>query len=319
MRFLAAFLAVFFVARAAAAHDVGLSRGDYALHGRELDAELVFSKAELDRPLDGLHVTADGASCAARWSEGEPVEGDAVRTRVHFECPAAPRELVLHFDFLDRFTPGHQHLVHVSGDASLDAVATLSQREVRVTRSAKTGAFALIWMGITHILTGWDHLAFLVGLVVVGGRWRSILAAITAFTIAHSITLGFAAFGVVRGSPLFVEPLIALSVVYVAIENFRVSSIEGRWRITLPFGLIHGFGFAGALASLALPRARIPMALFSFNLGVEIGQLAVLTVVLPILWLLRKAPLFQKWGVRGISAAIAAAGVIWFVMRVISS
>ena len=96
------------------------------------------------------------------------------------------------------------------------------------------------------------------------------------------------------------------------------ATIEGRWRITLPFGLIHGFGFASALANLELARAKIPMALFTFNLGVEIGQLAVLALVLPILFVLRKSTLFQKWGVRGISAAIALAGAIWFVMRVVS-
>lgn len=281
------------LARSVWAHDVGLSRSDWILHGTALDA--TFVEADVSR----VHVFADGKEC--------------VRTGTHFSCPSSSQLLVLRFDFIEE---GHPHLVHVGGDVSLDAVADSAHKEVQVR--GQTGLLSLVRMGIEHILTGFDHLAFLIGLVIVGGRGRDMLAAITAFTVAHSITLGMAAFGVVHGSPLFVEPLIALSVVWVGIENFRIPSIAGRWRLTLPFGLVHGFGFASALAALDLPRSRIPMALFGFNLGVEIGQLAVLALVLPLLFVLRKWKPFEKWGVRAISACIAALGAIWFVMRVVS-
>jgi hydrogenase/urease accessory protein HupE len=118
----------------------------------------------------------------------------------------------------------------VGGDLQTDAVVVASEREVHVGTLEETGFFAMVRMGIEHILTGWDHLAFLLGLVVVGGRWKSILAAITAFTIAHSITLGLAAFAIVRGSPLFVEPMIALSVVYGRGKLRRRSRAAGESR-----------------------------------------------------------------------------------------
>ena len=146
-----------------------------------------------------------------------------------------------------------------------------------------TSVVSFLRMGIEHILTGYDHLVFLFGLVLIGGRLRSLVGAVTAFTVAHSITLALAVLGVWAPSPRIVEPAIALSIVWVGIENFFVKNAEGRWRITFPFGLIHGFGFAGALREIELPRARVPLALVSFNLGVEVGQLAVMAVVVPLI------------------------------------
>src|SRR5262249_14935447 len=114
-----------------------------------------------------------------------------------------------------------------------------------------------------------------------------------------------------------VEPAIALSIAYVGVENFFVKDAGGRWRITFPFGLVHGFGFAGALAEIALSRAEIPRALLAFNLGVEAGQLGVLAIVLPLIVVARKKPWFRDRGVKLLSAAIAGAGVLWFVLRVV--
>ena len=111
------------------------------------------------------------------------------------------------------------------------------------------------------------------------------------------------------------RPAIALSIAYVGIENFFVKDASKRWRITFPFGLIHGFGFAGALQEISMPRADIPYALVLFNLGVEAGQLAVLAVVLPLVLLARRKDQFKLVGVKLMSAGIVAAGVIWFVLR----
>src|SRR5262249_14425463 len=119
----------------------------------------------------------------------------------------------------------------------------------------------LFWMGIEHILTGYDHLLFLFGLVLVGGRLRSLALAISAFTVALSLTLALAALGIWAPSPRFVEPAIALSIAYVGVENYFVRDASKRWRITMPFGLIHGFGFAGALREVGLSRAEVPGAL----------------------------------------------------------
>jgi hypothetical protein len=143
------------------------------------------------------------------------------------------------------------------------------------------------------------------------------LLVVTAFTLAHSITLGLAVLGVWAPSPRIVEPLIALSVAYVGVENQFVKDAEKRWRITFPFGLIHGFGFAGALGEIQLPKADIPKALLGFNLGVEVGQLGILAVVLPMIMHARKREWFEKRGVRHASWAIAALGLVWFVLRVV--
>jgi hydrogenase/urease accessory protein HupE len=171
-------------------------------------------------------------------------------------------------------------------------------------------------MGVEHILLGFDHLVFLLGLILVGGKWRSLLLVVTAFTVAHSVTLALAALGIWAPSPRIVEPAIALSIAYVGVENYFVKDADGRWRITLPFGLVHGFGFAGALQEVGLPEGDVPKALFLFNVGVELGQLAVLAVTLPLLAAARRRGWLTARGVKAASAAIVLLGVFWFVTRV---
>jgi hypothetical protein len=156
----------------------------------------------------------------------------------------------------------------------------------------------------------------LVGLVLVGGPIRSLVGAITAFTVAHSITLGVASLGGWAPSPRFIEPCIALSIAYVGIENWFVRDARGRWRVAFPFGLIHGFGFAGALHEVALSRSEIPAALFAFNLGVELGQVAVLAAIVPLVRIAQKRGLWERVGMRACTMAVALAGVVWFVARV---
>jgi hypothetical protein len=152
--------------------------------------------------------------------------------------------------------------------------------------------------------------------VIVGGRTRAIVGVVTAFTLAHSITLAMAALGIWAPSPRIVEPAIAISIAYVGLENFFVDSAEKRWRITFPFGLIHGFGFAGALQEIHLPHAEVPRALLLFNLGVEAGQLAVLAIALPLVLILRRREWFRGRGVRALSLAVVIAGVAWAVLRI---
>jgi hypothetical protein len=116
-------------------------------------------------------------------------------------------------------------------------------------------------------------------------------------------------------SPAIVEPLIALSIAYVGVENWFVRDAERRWLITFPFGLVHGFGFAGALREVALPTGQLPLALGAFNAGVELGQLAVLAPLLPAVIWLRKRPAFGERGVKLASAAVALLGLFWFAER----
>ncbi|OGQ14028.1 MAG: hypothetical protein A2138_08965 [Deltaproteobacteria bacterium RBG_16_71_12] len=173
-------------------------------------------------------------------------------------------------------------------------------------------------IGVEHILFGFDHLVFLFGLILVGGRLRSLVAVVTAFTLAHSVTLATAVLGGWQPPAGVIEPLIALSIAYVGVENFFVRDAAKRWRITAPFGLVHGFGFAGALADVGVPGDQVPLALFLFNLGVELGQLAALALVLPVLYALRRRGLFAERATRALSLAVVALGVFWLVERLLS-
>ena len=180
--------------------------------------------------------------------------------------------------------------------------------------------WAFLHLGIEHILTGYDHLLFLFGLLVACRRFKSIAAIITCFTLAHSLTLALAALGLVAVPGRIVEPLIAVTIVFVGVENLiRREEPKGRWALTLLFGLIHGFGFAGVLKQIGLGStgAAIAMPLFSFNLGVEIGQLAVTAVVLPLLWKLGNIPRFARQGRFAVSALVTLVGVYWLAQRIL--
>jgi len=173
-------------------------------------------------------------------------------------------------------------------------------------------------LGVEHILTSYDHLAFLLGLLAVCRKLSSVLAIVTAFTLAHSLTLAVAALGLVTLPSRLVEPLIAATIVAVAFENlWRGEAVRYRWVVAFAFGLIHGFGFAGALIAVGLGRDGAPLALplCAFNLGVELGQVGVVAVILPLLLRLRRTPLFERYGARVLSVAVGLAGLLWLGQR----
>lgn len=174
-------------------------------------------------------------------------------------------------------------------------------------------------MGVEHILSGADHILFLLGLILVGGPWRKLLGVVTAFTLAHSLTLSLTALGISSLSPRIVEPVIALSIAVVGLENLsaRRRSLELRAWLAFGFGFFHGFGFAGALTEAGLPGQAMLWSLGAFNVGVEVGQAMILALVLPVLALLRRRsePAAQLV-LRYASLAIVAAGVVWFGERV---
>lgn len=177
-------------------------------------------------------------------------------------------------------------------------------------------------LGVEHILTGYDHLLFLGALLVVCRRFSSIVAIITCFTLAHSLTLALAALNLVTISGRLVEPLIAASIVFVGVENLaRREEPKNRRALTFAFGLIHGFGFAGVLRQIGLgtTASSLLVPLFSFNLGVELGQIAVTAIVLPVLWKLRSVPKFARYGIPAISVVVALMGAYWLVERVFFS
>ena len=177
---------------------------------------------------------------------------------------------------------------------------------------------AFFVLGIEHILTGYDHLLFLFALLIVCDSFKSIAMIVTCFTLAHSLTLALATLDVVQISPGLVEPMIAASIVYVGLENiFRHGHPKGRWLLTFAFGLIHGFGFAGVLREMQIAKAgNVVVPLVSFNLGVEVGQIAVAAMVLPLIWWLKKKPAFALRWVPACSILVAAAGAYWFIERV---
>jgi hypothetical protein len=177
-------------------------------------------------------------------------------------------------------------------------------------------------LGFEHIVPkGLDHILFVLGLFLLTPQWRPILVQVTAFTIAHSITLASTTYDVVSLPARVVEPLIALSIAYVAIENI-VSSKFTPWRplIVFGFGLLHGMGFAGVLQDLGLPRGEFIAALVSFNIGIELGQIAVIAAAfLAVALWYRDRPWYRTRFVMPASAAIAAIGLFWTVERIVAA
>lgn len=194
-------------------------------------------------------------------------------------------------------------------------VIDLSQSFTRPTRAEIVRQY--LWLGYTHILPkGLDHILFVVGLFLLSTRWRPLLLQVTAFTLAHSITLSLSIYGIVSLPSRVVEPLIALSIAYVAIENLLTRELK-PWRLALVFmfGLLHGLGFAGVLRELGLPRGEFLTALVTFNLGVEGGQLTIIAAA----WLAAGAfmarPWYRRMVVAPVSGLIAAVGIYWTVIR----
>jgi hydrogenase/urease accessory protein HupE len=175
-------------------------------------------------------------------------------------------------------------------------------------------------LGFTHILPkGLDHILFVVGLFLLSTKWRSVLLQVSTFTIAHSITLGLTIYGVVSLPARVVEPMIALSIAYVAIENIVTTELKS-WRVALvfSFGLLHGMGFAGVLHDLGLPRSDFLAALVTFNLGVEAGQLTVVAIAFFLVahWR-RNTVSYRRLIAQPASMAIALTGLYWTIQRLL--
>jgi hydrogenase/urease accessory protein HupE len=171
-------------------------------------------------------------------------------------------------------------------------------------------------LGTEHIWFGPDHLMFLIALILLGGRFIDILKIVTSFTVAHSVTLILASLEIISLPGAFVEAIVALSILYMAIENLFVKTTTYRWALTFAFGLIHGFGFAGSLAEIQIPHNHFISSLLIFNLGVEVAQMAVVAVLLPVIIYLKRFN-WNIWFVRATTGTIAAFGLNWFVSRTV--
>jgi hydrogenase/urease accessory protein HupE len=214
----------------------------------------------------------------------------------------------------------HLHFVSITFGGELRQ-AILDARQSTATfsivgRSRWQTTRRFLALGIEHILTGYDHLAFLMSLVIATTAARSLIGIVTSFTIAHSLTLVLATFGLVALPSRIVESAIALSIAYVAFENLVHVRTMKRYRITFVFGLLHGFGFSNVLRDMQLPRSELALSLFTFNAGVEIGQVLFVLTMYPLLSFiaLSRWPRFRP----AVSAAVLCVGVYWFVQRAFS-
>ena len=283
---------------------------------------------ELKGLAPGLYkVSAGGAQLAPTSVEIELREEDGVGFLLVYPRPSGD---ALRFDaaFLSKLPAEHKTaltLKDASDKVLRTEVLTAATNSLEAAGAAPAGGRAssfwgFLKLGVEHILTGYDHLLFLCGLLVACRRFSTAAKIITCFTVAHSVTLALAALDVVQLPARVVEPLIAASIVFVGVENIVRRGEPGwRWALTFALGLVHGFGFAGALkeAGLGSSGSALLVPLFSFNLGVELGQAAVAAVLLPLLWKLRDLPAFERYGRQAVSAAIALAGAYWFVTRLL--
>ena len=222
------------------------------------------------------------------------------------------------------YDPNHQTFINIYEGAELRQQLIFNARSNEHTYYLGTADGAIEVMktfipsGIHHIMIGPDHILFLVGLLLLGGTWTALLKIVTAFTIGHSVTLSLAALNVVTPPATVIEPAIALSIVFVGADNLvRGDGRDLRMWVALTFGLVHGFGFANVLREFGLPREALGWSLFSFNVGVEIGQLAIVLLVAATLSAIRahSVTMRQRVAFAG-SIVVIAAGTYWFVQRV---
>jgi hypothetical protein len=213
--------------------------------------------------------------------------------------------------------PGHQHLTSVLLNGILhEGILDASTRsatftDVKPTRLQTFRRF--LELGVEHIFTGYDHLAFLLGLLVAATTLGQLIKVITSFTIAHSITLALATFNLVALPTRLTESVIALSIGYVAAENLLGFRVMKRYYVTFVFGLVHGFGFSNVLRDMDLPRASLALSLFSFNAGVEIGQITFVLLMFPLVRDLVKSG-WRKLE-PAVSIGIACLAAYWFMQR----
>ena len=269
--------------------------------------------------------TLDGRRCAPAAVPPE-VSRRHVTLDVSWACPRVHRGLVYRVTLFQEIAPAARHMVVLEGlEERRFALLNVNAPELPLAEGAASLGQVFVQylrLGFEHIITGYDHITFVLGVILWGRRLKPLVIVVTAFTVGHSITLSLAALDIASMPPNIVEPLIAASIVYVGIENFFTRNTARRWRLTGLFGLIHGFGFAGALRAFGLPSDAVVPALAAFNLGVEIGQLAVVLTAVPALRLADR--LFQnteKGYVRRpevvyvCSTVVLALGAYWLVDR----
>ena len=272
-----------------------------------------------------LALVADGKAIA---TEGESQLVDASNRTVLLDTGAAlkmPQQLTLTQRLFPEDPQSRTIVLLYSGGALLrEEVLDASHPSFdwsakQVPESKLSVARRFVLEGISHIFAGPDHILFIIALLLLGGNLRQLLKIVTAFTLAHSVTLCLAATKTVTLSPSIVEPLIALSIVAVGVDNLLAKPGERDFRalMALGFGLIHGFGFAGALAEVGLPKEALGVSLGAFNVGVELGQLTIVLAIAPALALLmQKSPRAGRRAMIAGTVTVILLGALWFLQRI---
>jgi hypothetical protein len=301
------------------AHDLGIEPVERLLDDRLVQSE----RARIGELLQPRILMRSNRRLTLGWESIELLKEDTalrLKYRIPNETPGA-----LAFDTnLFPYDPVHQTFVNVyeEGELRQQVIFNAGSDERTYYLGTTQGALEVmktfVPSGIHHIMIGPDHILFLIGLLLLGGTWLALVRIVTAFTIGHSITLSLAALNVVTPPASVIEPAIALSIVFVGADNLvRGDGRDLRGWVALVFGLVHGFGFANVLREFGLPREALGWSLFSFNVGVEIGQLAIVLLVASALAAIRRysARLRYRVAFAG-SVVVIVAGAYWFVERV---
>jgi tetratricopeptide (TPR) repeat protein len=306
------------------------------------DGNYKVTKDEMRRHLDAI---ADYARSRLMFSVGDiacdvnQVKPEAIGrfALISFvpNCPSPLRAITIHYSLFFDVDPLHRGLLRLEHEGRTYTAIFTPTHRVQNIQLVDFSLWSQFWgyvkEGIWHIWIGFDHILFLLTLLLPAvlhrrlGKWNvvpsfrealtSVVKVVTAFTVAHSITLSVAAFGFIRPPSPFVESLIALSIVVAAINNIYPVMEKRIWTVAFGFGLIHGFGFATVLQELGLPKGALALSLLGFNLGVEIGQVALVAVFLPLAFGLRREWIYTRVGLTVGSACIAGIALMWFTER----
>ncbi len=303
-----------------AAHDLNITPVE-----RLLEQSVVAERAATIRSLlaPRVEILADGQTLTAEWSDPEILQDrQSLRFKIRYSLAALPATVAIRTNMFP-YDSTHQTFVNVYENDALTSQLILDHNHTETEYFAGTreGVIAVIRKfipaGVYHILIGPDHLLFLVGLLLLGGTMRQLVLVVTSFTVAHSITLSLAALSILNPPARIIEPAIALSIVFVGADNLLASGgRDVRPWIALAFGFIHGFGFANVLNEMGLPAQALAWSLFSFNFGVEIGQLLVVVAVATALSAVRsRSERAGRHLAFAGSIVVIFAGMFWFVQR----
>jgi hypothetical protein len=281
---------------------------------------------------------ADGSPCqpvdrAPPSLENHSDGAHAVLIRT-WRCPTAVQEIEVDYRLFQHTDAGHRGIARIVGAAGEPTVLVPGAGPSQLAVGAGYSLFGFVRQGMQHIASGLDHVLFLATLLLVAvwrrdgstwqpresarAAWGETFKLVTAFTVAHSITLGLAASGIIDPPSRWVESLIALTVLIAALDNLRPFVPGPRWGMVGVFGLVHGVGFAGPLQDLGLRGSELVLPLLGFNLGVELGQLAVVMLLLPLAVALRSKLVYRRWVVPAGSGLVAALATVWLAERALA-